>query len=80
MSVWADIKFAPKDGTLVDLWVVSAQNSGSRIPDCVWENLVTTQNYGWVHRSGTTEADFVLLYAGLAPTHYMPIPEPPVTR
>ena len=27
MSAWADIQFAPKDGTLVDLWVKFIKNN-----------------------------------------------------
>lgn len=36
MSVWIDIEHVPKDGTLVDLWVVGGDANGRRLPDCWW--------------------------------------------
>ena len=40
MTVWTDIEFAPKDGTLVDLWAVRTTPSltyGFRAADCEWQ-------------------------------------------
>ena len=33
---WQPIETAPRDGTLIDLWVIDEHYGASRIPDCKW--------------------------------------------
>lgn len=72
MSAWISIGFAPKDGTVVDLWVKSRTGKSGRIPDCRWE-----EGAGWVHRSQTGESDFIVHRTNCEVTHYsLPLPGP----
>lgn len=68
---WQPIETAPKDGTVIDLWVPDAKNakySAHRIPSCKWDD-----KKGWV-------LDLIPIKISSltdAPTHWMPLPEPP---
>lgn len=75
MSEWQPIKTAPKDGTVVDLWV-TYRGGGSRSPSCVWKktpNAFPT----WVSPShGDWEYGYGRM-TGVTPTHWMLPPAPP---
>jgi len=63
MSQWRPIDSAPKDDTLIDLWVVRHDGTGHREIDRCWDPMIenwTLDNH----------------YASWA-THWMPRPEPP---
>lgn len=68
MDRWQPIPTAPKDGRQVDLW----QNG--RLTNCAWypKGLEAVgQNGGtWLGAGG------VMI---VAPTHWMPVPAPPIT-
>lgn len=71
-SGWQPIETAPRDGTFVDLWVKEWEYTNDtfttlRLCDCSWE-----QEQGWVNDAGDP-----LRFC--FPTHWMPMPEPPVT-
>jgi hypothetical protein len=82
-SEWQPIETAPKDGSVVDLWVPSYRQvndylvEGHRVAACRW-------NDGWGD-GGFWEAKFVEVDSftpldsidGQQPTHWMPLPEPP---
>lgn len=58
---WQPIESAPKDGTVVDLWV-----DGGREADCRW------RGGAWV-----TVEDGCVWSVASDPTHWMPLPQPP---
>lgn len=40
---WQPIETAPRDGTVIDLWMVTEERKGFRVPDAYW---VTNQSDG----------------------------------
>jgi len=85
MSAWVDIKFAPKDLTKVDLWVVT-RGKGHRLTDCWWSQAfdgkgepVEDNFNGWCQGEYRPSGfnPYPPLIEGTA-THYMLPPEPPV--
>jgi hypothetical protein len=71
MTTWQPIENAPKDGSLVDLWVSGPRNRGSRIADCWYQGGKWVHNYG---RDGELEARDMV---GDVPTHWMLAPSAP---
>lgn len=70
MSTWLPIETAPRDGTLIDLWV-----DGRRLPDCKWWTSDFEDDWSeW--RQQYAEADSFFPISG-DPTHWMPRPAPP---
>jgi hypothetical protein len=67
---WEPIKTAPKDGTLVDLWV-----DGARLPDCRWGSQYDDpEDYnGWYQRYAENSASDFLVTG--TPTAWMARPE-----
>ncbi|MGZ8907296.1 MAG: DUF551 domain-containing protein [Methylobacter sp.] len=69
---WQPIETAPRDGTLVDIWM-----SGQKAPDGYRQADCWFDGKNWCHefgREGPIEAGF---YIGDIPTHWMPLPESP---
>ena len=62
---WQPIATAPKDGTLVDLWLDKGDTR--RITGCYWSE----SGLCW------TDGDRYYLKGRVQPTHWMPLPEPP---
>lgn len=71
MSEWHSIETAPKDGTIVDLWVAGPHNAGNRQPDCWFSDAEWWCDFG---DQGEQQPG---IYIGDVPTHWMPLPEPP---
>lgn len=67
MSVWVDIKFAPKD-RVVDLW------NGRRHVNCRWSKGM---GY-WNEPSHRFDSGYEIAQEVKSPTHFMEIPAPPV--
>lgn len=74
MSQWQPIESAPKDGTRIDLWtkcwnVHTDAFDTMRCPNCYWTkgDSMTNRNAHWVN-----------LESGWRPTHWMPLPDPPI--
>jgi hypothetical protein len=68
-SEWQPIETAPKDGTVIDLWIPGWE----RFADCHWSKI---EPAGWTSDFG----DVVLECTGnTEPTHWMPLPEPPTS-
>ena len=64
MNEWQSIETAPKDGTVVDLWV----SEDGRYTDCQFDGGL------WLHTQ-----DGLTYSLGSDPTHWMPLPPPPST-
>ena len=65
---------APKDGTVVDLWVSYPSGKGERCPDCFWSCEDYDDRPHW--RQQYAEADASFGVCG-SPTYWMLPPEPP---
>lgn len=73
---WLPIETAPKDGTKIDLWArLEGTDIFERVTDCSWQEMAdwTGAEYMgwdglWIHRHR--------VFTG--PTHWRPLPEPPV--
>lgn len=68
-GMWQPIETAPKDGTLIDLWL-----DGERAPACRFWSY-DGHSY-WEQAYAEATDCFAPLYDA-EPTHWMPIPEPP---
>lgn len=66
MNEWRDIETAPKDGDEIDLW-----GGGRRWTDCHWH---LGEWLRWDSYSVDAEPTWQRIHA---PTHWMPLPEPP---
>lgn len=76
MSDWRTIDSAPKDGTEMDLWVISTGGAKPfRVPDCAWKTVAGKAQ--WVSRG--ERGWEALSEAYLRPTHWQPLPAPPAT-
>lgn len=79
MSEWKTIDSAPKDGTEIDLWIVTSkewrpEGESRRVTDCCWASVGDKQ--GWCDFADGCW-DFVESNHHTV-THWMPIPEPPL--
>lgn len=64
---WRDIESAPRDGTPVDLWVISPETGkGWRRTDCAFDGEYWTDRYYAIVNA-----------AGIEPTHWLPLPPAP---
>lgn len=71
MAEWQPIDTAPKDGTVVDLWVRDEVTGDSyREPRCSWTYLI---DGWWTHRGIHS-----LVMLKLTPLYWMPEPDPPL--
>lgn len=68
MNDWKPIETAPKDGTPVDLWVL-----GDRTADCTWNKTRKRWEHWWGLDGGMGRSA-----VDGEPTHWMPLPEPPM--
>lgn len=78
MRVWQPIETAPKDGTIIDLWLEGSLGPDGkpytfRSPDCYAEspahNWISPVHGDWEYGQGSLW--------GYRPTHWMERPEPP---
>ena len=89
MGEWQPIETAPKDGTEIDIWAVQYSvgagklitGDGHRISNAWWGEPYYGDERKWekqlVRRDGAwTEP---VEYTGFSVTHWMPLPEPPLT-
>ena len=72
LDSWRPIETAPKDGTLVDLWLQGPRNQGSRAADCWFYRGQWWQNFGG---DGPSTPQ---IYTDDQPTYWMPLPAAPV--
>ena len=65
MSVWVDIKFAPKDGTFVDLWGDDCYpfKKPRRWTNCLWL-APPGMPHAWYHDDGNN------MFTSVCATHY----------
>ena len=73
MGKWLPIADAPKDGSLVDLWVVNADFPVGRNGGAPGARLT----YCWYDGSDWRHDYHRVIAAPAVVTHFMPIPEPP---
>jgi hypothetical protein len=66
---WQPIEMAPHDGTPVDLWA-----GGERITDCHWR----TDHWAFPVYLNDREINGLEVLDWVVPTHWMPLPAPPV--
>lgn len=76
---WRDIASAPKDGTLIDLWVTwmpgtpNKEVRSYRVPKCFWNHKGKKWDTLCYTHDGKRQ-----MY-GETPTHWMPLPHAPVS-
>lgn len=76
MSEWKPIETAPKDGTLIDVWLGDA--SKDDLLFYCHENSKRSINWYWKNgkfRPHTSAKNIAPVF--IIPTHWMPSPEPP---
>lgn len=71
MTDWQPISTAPKDGTVIDLWI-KTPDGGYREPDAHWGN--GDLGKGWVTVAGDDQWN---LENDGEITHWQPLPSPP---
>lgn len=71
---WQPIETAPRDGTLIDLWI-SAVDCAFRAVDFKWEVTETQKQGQWVKDGNPL--DWHYGNVGMQATHWMPVPAPP---
>lgn len=89
---WQPIETAPKDGTVIDLWVTHTEKSLSqkqdyapvqyRVPDCRWCDGGPLDKAGWYSVSCGYGGDIGPVeynnpFRCQVATHWMPLPQPP---
>jgi hypothetical protein len=92
MSDWLDIETAPKDGTVVDLWIVGTDNTvdvysvtARKVQSKPIRHGRTT-DWRWQHFPPNEPGWHTRGICGqkistkVTPTHWMPLPEPPATK
>ena len=74
--MWQPIETAPKDGTIVDLWV-----GGKRHANCFWACAVGDNDGSWRQQWAEYDASSFGVFetVGKEPTHWMPPPNPPIS-
>ena len=80
MSEWQDIATAPKDGTFVLLHVPNGLESGAVTVGAYWKETDREKNGRFMvgHWDGWLGMDADIGSSWCEPTHWMPLPEPPV--
>lgn len=69
-TAWRPIETAPKDGTLVDLWVVYSGQKGIRLFNMQWRE--------WAGAGGYWKCKYSeLTVSGDVVKNWRPVPEPP---
>lgn len=73
MSSWSDIATAPRDGTVIFVWHEHEMNRHAAMDS----NIKKAQ---WLTDLGEWRVDGVGGNVPAAPTHWMPLPQPPHTK
>lgn len=76
MSEWQPIETAPKDGTIIDVWLGDADESDQAF--YCSEGSRRSPNWTWRHGKFRPLGGLnVTMPVFVRPTHWMPLPEPP---
>ena len=76
MSEWQPIETAPKDGTIIDVWLGEADRSDVEF----YCTTGTRRSAGWCFKNGKFRPLGGLepaMPVFVIPTHWMPLPDPP---
>lgn len=75
MSKWLTIEKAPKDGTVIDVWLGDATDSEIEF----YCTAGTKRSPGWAWRNGKFRplGGLTAITTFVTPTHWMPLPLPP---
>ena len=75
---WQPIETAPRDGTLVDLWVRLPDGSAIRLADCYWgRDQRGKRGKCWHAPYMDYQAEYGPVPRNHAITHWRPLPAPP---
>lgn len=77
MTDWQSIETAPKDGTLIDVWLGNAEKSDVELYCAQGDGKRST---GWYWSNGKFRPHMGLrnmMACFVCPTHWMPVPAPP---
>lgn len=74
-SEWRPIETAPKDGTVIDVWLGDADDSD--IAFYCTPGTRRSAGWHWKHEKFRPTAGLNILNTWVLPTHWMPLPEPP---
>jgi hypothetical protein len=75
VSEWQPIETAPKDGTIIDVWLGDADQSDIAF----YCTPGTKRSSGWYYKNSKFRPNMGLgiLTVFIQPTHWMPLPSPP---
>lgn len=74
---WRPIDTAPKDGTVIDLWVDWPDREGGRLANAKWTDDHASKGkigFDWI---GPDRFPLAAYVAKPKATHWMPLPSPP---
>ena len=75
MTGWQPIETAPKDGTIIDVWLGDA-DAGERSFYCA-PGSCRSANWHWLEGKWRPFAGASVLVTFVQPTHWQPLPAPP---
>ena len=84
MGEWQDISTAPRDGTIIDVWLQESMSDirfyCSSEPLRIRDSIYGGRAAGWFWKDGKFRPYLKCLNMTtfVEPTHWMPLPEPPM--
>jgi hypothetical protein len=80
MSEWRNIETAPRDGTIIDVWVHHISRpvqDGFRVADVSWVTHLKARSHGWYQERPGGDGLHDPTMPGKKVTHWMPLPSAP---
>lgn len=72
---WQPIESAPKDGTIIDVWL--GDTGPSDLAFYCASNTRRSPNWHWMNGKFRPFGGLLQIPVFVVPTHWMPLPEPP---